>query len=124
MPKDGKYSYCFTCNNYTDLDIKQLKELTYTYLVYGHEIAPTTGTPHLQGYVHFASQRTMKALSKKCPRVAWKECDGTAQQNRTYIIGPYNNESLDKHKPYNPEHFENGECPQMGKRTDLDNVTI
>ncbi len=44
----------FTWNNYTDAVEECLQnEGRFTYLVYGREICPTTGTPHLQGYCEF-----------------------------------------------------------------------
>lgn len=63
MEKNTKhYSYCFTLNNYTSEDIDKLNEYPCTYLCYGKEIAPKTGTPHLQGYVHFMSQRYFNSV--------------------------------------------------------------
>lgn len=56
--------WCFTLNNYTDADIKRLQEVECQYIVYGREIAPTTGTPHLQGYIHFSSEKTLRTISK------------------------------------------------------------
>lgn len=46
----------FTLNNYTQAEEDGLRELAtgplkvLSYLVYGKELAPSTGTPHLQGY--------------------------------------------------------------------------
>lgn len=47
--------WVFTVNNYTDDDIVKLRELSKecSYLVFGYETAPTTGTPHLQGFARF-----------------------------------------------------------------------
>ena len=48
-------SWCGTVNNYSEIDEDMLKSLVdkgmATYLVYGHEVAPGTGTLHLQVYV-------------------------------------------------------------------------
>lgn len=50
-------AWLFTLNNYTELEEEQLAEHVsegvLTYLLYGHEVGPTNGTPHLQGYVVF-----------------------------------------------------------------------
>lgn len=50
--------WCFTFHNYTDDDLSRIATLgassRITYLVYGKEIAPTTGSPHLQGFVSFS----------------------------------------------------------------------
>lgn len=46
--------FCFTLNNYTEDDIKKLQEYAQEwtqFAIIGKEIAPTTGTPHLQGYM-------------------------------------------------------------------------
>lgn len=54
MPPATRYScFVFTCNNPTPEQEKWLQETvskTCTFLIYGHENAPTTGTPHLQGF--------------------------------------------------------------------------
>lgn len=46
---------CFTLNNYTqeDWEIFERQKRQFFRLVVGCEIAPTTGTPHLQGYCEF-----------------------------------------------------------------------
>lgn len=58
-------SYVFTLNNYTSQDESYLQNvLQCQYIVYGREIAPTTGTPHLQGYVYFSNPRGFEAVRK------------------------------------------------------------
>jgi len=61
-------NWCFTLNNYTDDEVTQLKESMetsrYIYLCWGYETCPTTGTPHLQGYVECKEGRTFRALLK------------------------------------------------------------
>lgn len=64
--------WVFTLNNPTPVEetnIKKSVEGDYRirYLIFGHELAPTTGTPHLQGYVEF---------SKKCTRYRIKTVPG------------------------------------------------
>jgi hypothetical protein len=49
-------NWVFTLNNWTDEDVQCLKSLDFDYLLFGKEIAPETGTPHLQGYVQFKKQ--------------------------------------------------------------------
>lgn len=46
-------SWLYTLNNYTDSDIERLDSLECSYHVYGKEVAPETGTPHLQGCITF-----------------------------------------------------------------------
>ncbi|AGA18286.1 hypothetical protein [uncultured marine virus] len=55
-------NYVFTRNNYEDTTFEDTLECKY--IVYGKEIAPTTGTPHLQGTVCFASPRSFEAVRK------------------------------------------------------------
>lgn len=44
-------SWTFTLNNYRFEDIVFLSEwVDVTYMIFGKEVAPTTGTPHLQGF--------------------------------------------------------------------------
>lgn len=44
-------SWAFTKNNYSDDDVTFFTTWQdFTYMVFGREVAPTTGTPHLQGY--------------------------------------------------------------------------
>lgn len=57
-------NFVFTLNNYTGADEEYLGALKFKYLVYGREIAPTTGTPHLQGFICFEQVKTFSAASK------------------------------------------------------------
>lgn len=56
--------YVFTLNNWTAADCTYLSELPSRYLCFGKEIAPTTNTPHLQGFVYWANARTLGATIK------------------------------------------------------------
>jgi len=84
----SKYrGWCFTLNNYTLLDedlIKTTLKSYARYIVYGREIAPDTGTPHLQGYVYFHNQRQRKAVSRLLPRARVEPANGSGAQNRVY----------------------------------------
>lgn len=64
----SKY-FCFTLNNYTAEDESRLASLDCSYVIYGREVGEG-GTPHLQGYVEFASRlrgAQVKALvSSRC----------------------------------------------------------
>lgn len=65
-------AFVFTWNNY-DLSVEPyLKSLECRYICYGRELAPSTGTPHLQGYVYFENARSSKSVKKLLPG-AWVE---------------------------------------------------
>lgn len=105
-------AWCFTHNNYTEDDIKFWENFNCKYIIYGKEVAPTTGTPHLQGYFRLEIQITFKALKKKLPKdVAFFAANGTFEQNRTYCT-----------KQDGIEYYERGERPAQGRRSDLDAV--
>lgn len=78
--------WCFTLNNPTNEDEGRLSSLEcITYLVFGRETAPTTGTSHLQGFVIFNStlrfSRVRELLGERCHI---ERTRGTSQQARDY----------------------------------------
>jgi len=113
-------NYCFTLNNYTDIEIEDLK--TYgeesirggagiRYIIFQEE-SGENGTKHIQGYTQFGKRVSLSyAKSKLGDRAHLEIARGTAEQNRCYcsktetrIAGPY----------------EWGEMIKSGKRTDID----
>jgi len=78
-------SYVFTLNNPQPSDEARLVEMKKKYLVFGREKAPTTGTPHLQGYVTFLESKTLSAAKKAIGPTAHLEiAKGTAKQASEY----------------------------------------
>ncbi len=76
-----------TINNYTDDDIKRIKDnypSKIKYLILGKEIAPTTGTPHIQGYIEFKDKITIDQLKKIIPNGHITERRKTQQDNIVY----------------------------------------
>lgn len=62
--------FLFTLNNYTEDDCQRLLgrvPLLAKYIVFGKEIAPTTETPHLQGYVHLQKKTRMARILADWP---------------------------------------------------------
>lgn len=60
-------SNCFAWNNYTEENITNYKIFVQThcsYGVFGKEICPTTGTPHLQCYFELRSQKSQMQIQK------------------------------------------------------------
>lgn len=78
------YHWCFTINNYEDGE-ERLEWLNgYDYCVAGREVAPDTGTPHLQGYVKFTKQQRLSAVKKIHKTAHWEISRGTPQQAADY----------------------------------------
>lgn len=81
--------WCFTCNNYTDESLEQLRSVhakgKTAFLVWSQEVAPETGTPHLQGYVAFTKQTRLEAAKKLLGIAAhFIVCKGSPQENYNY----------------------------------------
>lgn len=60
--------FVFTFNNYTAeeaVDVLEYGEHNCTYMVFGFETAPKTGTPHLQGFMYYANPRSFNAVVDK-----------------------------------------------------------
>jgi len=102
-------NWTFTLNNYTDIDMKVLQYMDCRYLVYGKEIAPTTGTRHLQGYVEFKNPRHLSALRKLHggDRCHWEVAKGDAASNFVY-------DTKDQ------DYYERGTPKAQGTRSDID----
>lgn len=109
-PKRG---WVFTLNNYTEDDILTLQSNkdNYRYIVFGKEIAPTTGTPHLQGYIYFEQPKSKKKVRELTGinKLWLDEAKGNPTQNQTYC----SKEGM---------CFEHGSKPKQGHRTDLDTL--
>lgn len=102
-------AYTFTTNNYKDDYIDYLKSLDKKYLIVGKEIAPTTGTKHLQGYIYWNNGKTFKATSKILHGSRIAIAKGTAQENQIYC-------------KKEGDWYEEGTCPDQGKRNDLEHI--
>jgi len=109
--------WCFTINNYDklgDLPDRLFQafedDVNCHYAIFGYEVAPTTGTPHIQGYVYYHTMKSFKQMSALTEKKAdLRPAKGTAQQNRVYCSksGTFK---------------EHGEPGEQGKRKDLDQV--
>jgi len=80
--------WCFTLNNYDEREFEDIKEVLHNStlkFVIGKEVAPTTGTEHLQGYAYFKNPQTLKHLIKKViPGAHWEVSRGSPEQNLNY----------------------------------------
>lgn len=108
--------WIFTLNNYTQQDADDLLALVpdkLAYVFFGKEVAPTTGTPHLQGFL-VAKKRCEKTALLKIPPL--EKCYLDAMRA-----------DIDKNVEYchkDGETFEAGIRPKskQGKRTDLEDI--
>lgn len=78
-------AWVFTWNNYPD-NWKELLEIAVGdgYCVAGEEVAPETGTPHLQGYCYWRSDKSFLFVTTRLPRVRWAQAKGNPSQNYRY----------------------------------------
>lgn len=107
--------YVFTLNNWTTEEREILKKVKCRYIVFGEEIAPKTGTPHLQGYVYFTDAKTRSAVTKNLGvgKRIWFEKESekaTVEQRINYCKKECNN------------IFEIGEPPNQGCRGDIETL--
>lgn len=114
---------CFTVNNYTEQEVEALREYgntTSKYLVFGYEIAPSTGTPHLQCFICWENPRSILAFrdsfTKKDIHIE-TVLRGTHKQAADYCKKP---ETKDPARALQCTggYEEFGELPRQGSRTD------
>lgn len=81
-------NFVFTWNNYPDTAFDYLQNLVNTevlkYVGYCEEIAPTTGTPHLQGFCSFKSPRTHEQAKAILEHCYVERMIGSISQNEDY----------------------------------------
>lgn len=80
----ARKGWCFTLNNPTFNDEPGEWMEDCTYIIFQLEIAPTTGTPHFQGYIHLKTKKRLSFVRGLNGRVRWAAAKGTALQNQTY----------------------------------------
>lgn len=103
-------TFVFTLHDPTPDDENSIQSWTPKYLIYGRETCPTTGRPHLQGYISFKNPRSWKSVKADFPeRVHLEISRGTPQQNYNYCTK-------------DNDYYEFGELPNPGQRTDIQNV--
>ena len=76
--------WCFTLNNYTKNQIEQIISCLGAEdgAVIGEEVGES-GTPHLQGYIHFNVKcRPLERI--KIKEIHWEKCKGTERENIRY----------------------------------------
>lgn len=110
MPDSRSTRWCFTANNFDAGTVERLSTLVVVYIVYGEEVAPTTGTLHLQGFCILPNARSLRSLSTELPGVHLERARGTSQQAADYCRKGTN-------------VVERGVLPvNGGKRNDIDRI--
>jgi len=79
-----KRNFCFTWNNYPNDASAILQTKGFRYLCFGYEIAPTTGTPHLQGYFVCPSPIKLSSARSKLPGADVRVARGDSLHNYEY----------------------------------------
>lgn len=102
-------------NNYTTTEVKLIRETMEkdaVYGVFGFEKAPTTGTPHLQGYIRFKSPRHPTALHKLkgFSRATFLYCEKSEIANVRYCK-KVDTKDPDMPNPWEEFHPENLDAP-------------
>lgn len=106
--------WCFTRNNYTELDIPLLFGLytsgAATYLVVGREVGES-GTRHLQGYIELSQRYRFNQIKSLLPGYHLERRRGSAQEASDYC-------------EKDQDFYKVGDIsrPQSGRRTDLGTV--
>lgn len=112
----------FVCNNWTT-DIINAYTQTFEllcsqhkiyYAIWGKEIAPTTGTPHLQGYVAFVERTAFSTIRRLLPGSHIENARGDPSTNRVYCRkdGDFT------------EFGRFDSIPFQGKRSDIDKFKV
>lgn len=101
--------YCYTLNNYTADQYDAIQKIESVYHVGGEEVAPSTGTPHIQGFIYFKNPRAFKSVHKDLFNAHLEPLRGTPEEASVYC------------KKEN-KFFEIGDCPKQGRRTDVEIV--
>lgn len=90
MPREyATTRWCFTLNNYTEEEWNQLQTTLRwraTYAVMGKEIAPTTQTPHIQGFLIFRTRERLAGAKEALgiPRMHLEKTVATSSQAAEY----------------------------------------
>lgn len=100
------YRWLFTWNNYPDnwkdIILKAIVPNNWEYAI-GEEICPTTGTPHLQGFIYHPKKKKIRPLSLNLNRkIHWDKPKGNKQQCYQYCIkdDKYITNMTNVEKPY------------------------
>jgi len=77
-------NFCFTWNNYDDASLLYLSQIACKYVAYSKEVAPTTLTKHLQGYIAFNNAKTIQQARSSLPGCHVETMLGSIAQSEEY----------------------------------------
>jgi len=83
-PKKKDRKWVFTVNNYTMEHVEQVKLIESKYCVFGFEVAPTTGTKHLQGFIEFKNPRSFQGVQFMFPKGTYLDRAKSTDEAITY----------------------------------------
>ena len=93
--------WCFTLNNYDqtpnfykELFTRQEYQPVIVRAIWGYEIAPTTNTRHLQGYIEMSRSYRLLFMKSILPNAHYIAAKGTAKQNYDYCKKDGNYETI------------------------------
>ena len=91
--------FCFTHNNWAEDDAQEYEQLFeagyFRYLMYGKEVAPSTGTPHLQGFFWTSEAKQLAVVkNKKKFKGAWITVPGK-EKGLDYWVAYCSKEDVD-----------------------------
>ncbi len=82
--------FCFTLNNYTEEETKNLVKIAVSVLkckyVFGFEVGEECGTPHIQGFLRLDKKKSWDSMVNYIdnPRVSLRWCKGSDKSNIVY----------------------------------------
>lgn len=77
-------AWCFTVNNTHDFGVLDALLADSQYLVVGRETAPSTGTPHLQGYVYMTERKRLSQMIRYVHGAHFEASKGSPESNKMY----------------------------------------
>lgn len=83
IPMSQSKRWVFTLNNPTEEEYNHIVGLEHNYIVVGKEVG-SEGTPHLQGFVIFTTNKRLSAVKKLIPRAHLEIARGTSEQASDY----------------------------------------
>jgi hypothetical protein len=109
------HGFCITVNNWDDEDYSNLKtfyenDTNCQYLIIGKEIAPRTGTRHLQAYIYYKKKVDFKKV------IEWFSPWHVEPQKASKNVAAY------VYCMEDGDYEEFGQKPRQGHRTDLEDI--